>query len=817
VNETTISPRLEAALELANALDEAVLVVDGERALLAASRRAAAELGPPLAAAERLDDLFEIGEPEFRTWRRSADPLPFGLPGREGRTWFGRACRWLLPETPAAGVLLRLQITSPVPERFASLARKVQELSTEIERRAVIQRELESSERFRRTIVDSALDGIVTIDAEGEILEFNVAAERIFGYTRDEAVGQHLDELVIPAELRDRHRAGLRRYMTTREAVVCGKRIEIAAVRADGSTIDVELAVAPIAIEGTIVFTGHVRDVTERRRNDAARAEQLRLASLGRDVGLALARPLALAEMLQECAAACVNRLDAAFARVWLRDGDVLHLVASAGMYTRLDGTHARIPVGKFAIGIIAETGRPLLTNEVVGDQRIHDQEWAVREDMVGFAGLPLVVDDRVVGVLGLFSRREISPGAQAMLATVANAMALGIERKQIETALQGQTERLARANQSKDEFLAMLAHELRNPLAPVRTGLDLLEFEYGSSDTLRTMKDQLQHLVRLVDDLLDVSRIMRGRIELRREPINLAGVLDRAVAATGTLVEERKHVLAVERLPEAWVDGDRDRLTQVFVNLLNNAAKYTPERGRLQLTCSAAGSRARVSVRDNGIGIDGEFLDEVFDLFAQADRSLDRSQGGLGIGLTLVHRIVELHDGTIRVHSDGAGRGSEFVVEIPLVPRPVSVTSADDLDPRSLANLRILVVDDSVGSARMQRRLLEAIGQTNVALAHDGLAALDVAREFAPDVVFLDIGLPKIDGFEVARRVRADAALQRTHLVALTGYGTAEDRAKGADAGFDEYLVKPVSLADLVRVLAHVEPTSSALSENPS
>jgi signal transduction histidine kinase/DNA-binding response OmpR family regulator len=369
-------------------------------------------------------------------------------------------------------------------------------------------------------------------------------------------------------------------------------------------------------------------------------------------------------------------------------------------------------------------------------------------------------------------------------------------------------------ADRRKSEFLAMLGHELRNPLAPILNALHLMRLREpdraGVEQAREVAERQVRHLARLVDDLLDVSRINSGKIELRKSRVDLREAVNRAVAAVRPLIEERRHELSVSLPPEpALLEADEARLEQILANLLNNAAKYTEPGGQIMLDVAREDGSSVVRVRDTGIGIDPELLPRIFDMFTQADRSLDRSQGGLGIGLTLVRRLVELHGGHVEARSAGPGHGSEFLVRLPTIePSPktgpgVGDQTARPLGPGRPQPSRILVVDDNVDAAKILARLLAMEGH-EVAVAHDGTAALEIAHDHRPDVILLDIGLPGMDGYEVARRLRQNPAFDPTLLIALTGYGHAEDRQRALETGFDEHLVKPVSPEDLSSLLAH-------------
>jgi PAS domain S-box-containing protein len=356
-----------------------------------------------------------------------------------------------------------------------------------------------------------------------------------------------------------------------------------------------------------------------------------------------------------------------------------------------------------------------------------------------------------------------------------------------------------------KEEFLAMLAHELRNPLAPIRSGLDLLALDQtANQETVDLMKHQLEYLVRLVDDLLDVSRIVQGKVRLRRERVDLSQIVRRAVDSVNFLVQRRSQKLIIS-LPADGVlmYADPVRVTQVLGNLLHNASKFTAEGGRIELTVEPEGKMVLIRVRDNGMGINRHMLNKVFDLFTQGASAIDRSEGGLGIGLTLVKSLVEMHGGTVIAASEGLGKGAVFTVALPLMDQPKRIETQPG-PPVPESPRRILVVDDNVGAAKMLSLLLSRLGPHEVRTAHDGNTTFALAEDFRPDIIFLDIGLPAMDGFEVARRIRANAKLNNILLVAVTGYGQDEDRRKSREAGFDEHLVKPVDVASLRRMISH-------------
>lgn len=415
------------------------------------------------------------------------------------------------------------------------------------------------------------------------------------------------------------------------------------------------------------------------------------------------------------------------------------------------------------------------------------------------------------LGVLGLTmtSRREFAEDDRALAEEIANRAALVIEQQRLlEEARRARLD-AEQASRAKDEFLAMLGHELRNPLAPISTALALMKMRDDSAfrEERAVIERQIRHVVELVDDLLDVSRITRGKVELRHEPLSVREVIAKAAEMALPLIEDRRHRLSVTVEGDPIVRGDSRRLAQVVSNLLNNAAKYTPEGGLLTLEATRAADTVVVRVRDDGSGIDPELLPHVFDLFTQAPQTMERARGGLGIGLAVVKRLVELHGGSVSANSDGLGKGSEFVIRLPatnasVVPAPV----ASHRRPTAAVSKRVLVVDDNEDAAVLLVELLRALGH-DAEMAHDGPSALRLLDRFTPDVGLLDIGLPVMDGFELARLVRA--RFSGIFLVAITGYGQAADKAATQAAGFDAHLVKPVDLDQVARLLARVDGES--------
>jgi signal transduction histidine kinase len=431
--------------------------------------------------------------------------------------------------------------------------------------------------------------------------------------------------------------------------------------------------------------------------------------------------------------------------------------------------------------------------------------------DFASVFGVPLPtgatdVEEMVVDCGGaratmLMSARPLV-GREGTVGTVVTLTDIS-ERKRAEEAERHAREAAEAANRSKDEFLAMLAHELRNPLFAVRNALEVAQKDEGYHErALAIATRQADQLGRLVDDLLDVGRIQSGKIELRREPVELGRVIERVLDAIRIVTDAHGHRLESRLEPRLDVYGDEARLAQIFGNLLSNAVKYTQGGGLIEITARRVGGEVVACVRDDGAGIAPELLPHVFDLFAQGAQGLDRAAGGLGIGLTVTRRLVELHGGRVEARSAGAGRGAEFEVRLPLSEHPAPAReSTRRRRSTSETPLSILLVEDNADAAESLTLLLRALGHQVCAVGDAG-AALDAANASAPDVALVDIGLPGMDGYELAQRLRALETSASTLLVAVTGYGLPKDKERTAAAGFDAHLVKPIELDELQRVL---------------
>ena len=437
------------------------------------------------------------------------------------------------------------------------------------------------------------------------------------------------------------------------------------------------------------------------------------------------------------------------------------------------------------------------------------------RQGGQGAAMCPLVFGGRVRGVLVLLGSAQQLDGARLALAReVADRASIAMENARLYTAVQ-------EADRRKNEFLAMLAHELRNPLAPIRNAVHIMQGKEVAPPTLQWARDvisrQADHMARLIDDLLDVSRIVQGKVVVKPEKLSLLSLIERSAESSMPKLDARKQQLGLEVTKEPVVlDGDSVRLAQVLSNLINNASKFSPEESRIVVKTAFADDRVRITVKDEGAGIEPAFLPHIFDLFAQADQSLDRSQGGLGIGLTLVKHLVGLHGGTVEAHSEGLGKGTEMTITLPArlgesdEPAQVAPITPRQAAQQPAAPSRILVVDDLMASAETLMTLLEMEG-FEVKVANEGKAALDIAKVFHPDVVLLDIGLPGMNGFEVAHQLRSDPSSRDALLIALTGYGEAESRSRSAQAGFDFHMVKPADVNLLLTMIANPQEARRA------
>ncbi len=491
------------------------------------------------------------------------------------------------------------------------------------------------------------------------------------------------------------------------------------------------------------------------------------------------------------------------------QDGTHLHLLQSHGYEPTLLDRFRAVEIDDPSPAALAfRTARPVWLHSPQDYAREFPAFAELAPSTAALCAIPLVTQDRASAVLGLSFEepQPFTPEDQSFLYALARQGAQAIERARLHRDARD-------ADRRKDEFLAMLSHELRNPLAPMLTGIQLIRETKSPAQAerlLATIERQVHHLARLVDDLLDVSRVTRGKIELRRSRVEVGPIARAAADAASHIMSARRHDLGCDIADGLWVDADPVRLDQVFTNLLNNAAKYTEPGGKIVFSVLRRGSDVVIRVRDTGIGIASDVLPQVFEPFMQASRALDRSQGGLGIGLTMVKRIAEMHGGHVAVDSAGIGQGSEFTVHLPIAEappqQPTSTTPPQRMVHRT--SLKVLVVDDNVDAAESLAQLLTLWGH-KVEVAGDGPSALRIADVLGPELVLLDIGLPGMDGYQVAAALRAtDPRNASTRVVAVSGYGQARDRERSREAGFDAHLTKPVDIARLKQLVSDIAST---------
>jgi PAS domain S-box-containing protein len=624
--------------------------------------------------------------------------------------------------------------------------------------------ELRKRSEWLRITLASIGDAVISTDAEARVTFMNGVAETLTGWTQSEAVGRPLSEVFQIVNERTREPSANPALRALREGTVVGLANHTILIARDGKERPIDDSAAPIrddsgaAVGAVLVF----RDVTERR---VAEEAQARLA--------------AIVESSQD---AIISKTLDGVIRTWNTGAERLFDYAP----------HEAI-------------GRPITL--IIPPDRL-DEEYEILarisrgERIEHFETIRVSKHGRLIDISLTVSPIRDSEGRVVGASKVARDIS---DRKRIDKALQ-------EANQRKDQFIALLAHELRNPLAPLRNGLHVIRLAGTDTTAIvqaREMMDrQLSHMVRLVDDLLDISRVSQNKMELRRSRVLLKDVISSAVETARPAIEEAGHELNISLAPEpVYLDADLTRLAQVFSNLLNNSAKYTERGGRIWLAVERQDGDVIVSVRDTGLGIPANDLPRIFDMFSQVDRSVERSTGGLGIGLALVKGLVEMHGGTVTATSEGQSKGSTFVVKLPVLES----TAAPVLDvpssepPHAGPRRRILVVDDNRDSANSMAIMLRLMGN-DVRTAHDGIEAIETAEEFRPKALLMDLGMPKLNGYEATQRIREQPWGRDMIIIAMTGWGQEADRTQSHEAGCDGHLVKPVNLSDLESLLTELE-----------
>jgi PAS domain S-box-containing protein len=661
-------------------------------------------------------------------------------------------------------------------------------------------------------IVSSSDDAIISRDPEGRVTSWNEAATRMFGLSAREILGSTMDALVPPE--RRNEEAQMLRTLRAGERIA---QVETERLTASGARLPLSITLSPVRnAAGMLIGSAMIaRDIGDRVRSDAALRLRLRqldaLSYAGHALILGKNDPVPLQrELFERVGAAVGSELQLNYALA--DDGRTLVLQSALGLQPEHFARMQTVGLEDSLCGIVAGQRRNLVLNHL-STSELPQARQLQEAGALCYAGFPLIARGRVHGVAAFASTSSthFREGDLQVMQTVCDQASAMLARVQLLDELHAREQSLKRADRAKDEFIATLAHELRNPLAPMRNAVGIMRHESEPlSPQLAWCRDiidrQVLQMTHLLEDLLDVSRVTCNKIELRRDRIDLLRAVEQALEATRPLIDAQGQRLQLD-LPGEPIPmvGDLTRLTQVFGNLLNNAAKYTDPNGTIALSVARHGDSARISVRDNGIGIDPQHLPHVFDMFSQLAPALERARGGLGIGLALTRGLVELHGGTIECISPGVGKGSEFIVRLPVAPpaRPRETTVPNPNNPAvAQPRRRMLVVDDNVDAAQTLGAILELHGH-DVRVAYTGAEGLRIAEEWKPEVGVLDIGMPDLNGYELARGIRERCLDQQPLLIACTGWGQQEDVARAQEAGFDHHLVKPVDPDAVLRLLS--------------
>ncbi len=761
-------------------------------------------------------------------------------------------------------------------------------LQTQLSERSRIQRSLQQERYEQETIFHSVPAMIWFKDKENRILRVNALAASSIGrkvedvegrnsadFYPDEADKYHQDDLEVIQSGKPklgivepyRVASGEKRWIRTdkipyRDANgnivgVIVFAVDITAQRDAQDAMqrahdELELRVQARTVELTKANENLRREIAEREQAERGITDRTLLAQFAADVGAALTRGRDLRGMLQECCEIMVQRLDAAFARIWILDDadQTLHLQASAGMYTHLDGKHSRIPIGELKVGLIAQERKAHLTNTVIGDSRIGDQEWAKREGMAAFAGYPLLIGEKVIGVMALFARQPLSVLVTDAMASVADMLALGIERQRASLALQQHAKALEGANEAlrtaeeaaqaanlaKSRFLANISHEIRTPIMAMLGAAELLtnrETAQGrGADRGGMILRNGRHLLSLVDELLDISRIEAGRLEVRLTDCSLTDLLADVDAVTEPLRRNKTlHYAVIYETPVPMlIRTDRTRLTQAVINLVNNAFKFT-ERGhvlvRVRVDREVPDPRLMIAVEDTGMGISPEHRDGIFETFAQVGPLTHGASDGAGLGLPIARGIAERLGGSLTLDESGPGKGSRFVLRSAtgplqdatwveparLGPAPSNASAGRHSQAGRLRG-KVLLAEDVADTRNLVAYALQCAG-AEVVSANDGREAVGLAASADFDLILLDICMPKLDGVSAAVEIRRLAF--RGALIALTASARESERARILDAGFDDIWPKPISLDTLVeRSAAYLDAADSGRRNSP-
>jgi PAS domain S-box-containing protein len=635
---------------------------------------------------------------------------------------------------------------------------------------------LEKQSEWLRITLSSIGDAVISTDAEGNVTFLNRVAENLTGWPQTEAVGRPLADVFHVVNEATGLSVENPALLALKEGRIVGLANHSILISRDGTQRPIDDSAAPMR-DGSGCPVGAVlvfRDVTERRRAEVTRAF--------------------LASIVESSQDAILSKTLEGIIRSWNAGAERLF------GYTREEAV-----------------GQPITL--IIPRERLEEEQTILAklrrgERVETLETIRVAKDGRRLDISLTVSPVRDSEGAIVGASKIARDIT---ERKRAEQALRD-------ADRRKDEFLALLAHELRNPLAPLRNGLEVMRLASGDAEAVAQargmMERQLGHMVRLIDDLLDISRINTNAMELRRSRVLLTDVVQSAVETARPLIDDAGHCLHVSLPPEPVVlDADLTRMAQVFGNLLTNSAKYTEPGGQIWLAAERRDDLVFVSVRDTGIGIPADSLQDIFDMFSQVDRSAERSRGGLGIGLALVKRLVEMQGGTITAESEGVGKGSTFTVRLPTLEsgqEPTPLKTPQSVPAANGQGWRILVVDDNMDSARSMARVLRLLGN-EVHMAHDGIEAVESASAFRPEIILMDMGMPRLNGYEATRRIREQPWSRSVTIIALTGWGQEGDRLRSQEAGCNGHLVKPVSLPDLEKLLEELSVNKGDEAKTPN
>jgi len=677
----------------------------------------------------------------------------------------------------------------------------------------------EEAQILLAAVVESSDDAVITKSLDGIITSWNAGAERLFGFTADEIVGHSILRIVPPERSAD--------VSHILAAIGRGERVEhfeSERIRKDGTMLNVSLSVSPIrSRDGTITGASKIaRDITEQKRAERERRDMLRELTTLYSVGQAVAAELDRDRVLQTITDAATDLAGAQFGAFFYNviddtGGHYLLYTLSGAPREAFERFGSPRNTAVFAPTFAGEA--PVRVADIRQDPRYghnapHRGTPLGHLPVVSYLAVP--VTSRTGHVYGGLFLGHAQPGvftaeAERIVVALSAQAAIALENAALYKSEQQARAAAEQASRDKDHFLAMLGHELRNPLSAVRNALTASQLDPSRAARAQAIaRHAAEQLTRLVDDLLDVTRVTQGRLTLRKEALSLGDVVQRSVDALRPLFDERGVAVSLTRPnPDRVIEGDATRIEQIVGNLLTNAAKYTEAGGRVTIGVEPDDDGALVRVADTGIGIAADLLPRIFDVFVQGDQTLDRSRGGLGIGLTLVKRLVELHGGSVEAHSAGPGRGAEFVVRLPRGTPSAAPPAALGAPPAVRAGTRVLIVEDNPDAAESLMMLLEMLG-LRVQVAHEGQTALQTAQAFVPEVMLVDIGLPGMSGYELAAQLRRDPQLRHVLLVAVTGYGQDEDRQRALAAGFDLHLVKPIEI-DKVRSLLASLPADRA------